>query len=276
MMPQQAAEFKNLRVPFLTGVSKSEPLRPCVNGDHVPFTTRLTVRNAWLSEINRRAQEFTGRFVPGEDLPNAVAIEAFVRTLPRPANAAEQTLLKAALLDLALRWNVYAHARYHGKHRCSCVFAGLETLPRMWRVDPRWDDEVASEWAGACACIGERLRAREDARRLGTVLLEAIRTPGRSAACDVRSMTWTLRRTFQDEFGCTPHEFLTRRRIARAIPLLAKGMKTGIVASEVGYRSKKDLFGALKRLTGLLPSEVQKLSASQLASVVAGLDPTAN
>jgi hypothetical protein len=44
----------------------------------------------------------------------------------------------------------------------------------------------------------------------------------------------------------------------------------------VGYRSKKDLFGALKRLTGLLPSEVQKLSASQLASVVAGLDPTAN
>ena len=89
-------------------------------------------------------------------------------------------------------------------------------------------------------------------------------------------MTWTLRRTFQDEFGCTPHEFLTRRRIARAIPLLAKGMKTRVVASEVGYRSRKNLFGALKKLTGLLPSEVQKLSATDLASVVERLDPTAN
>lgn len=28
-------------------------------------------------------------FVPGEDFPNAAAMEAFVRALPRPANAAE-------------------------------------------------------------------------------------------------------------------------------------------------------------------------------------------
>jgi hypothetical protein len=87
-------------------------------------------------------------FVPGEDFPNAAAMEAFVRTLPRPANAAEQTLLKARLLDLALRWGVYAHARYHGKHRCSCVFTHVESwLGRggwiragtmTWRASGRW------------------------------------------------------------------------------------------------------------------------------------------
>ena len=149
----------------------------------MPFTTGLIVRNGWLSEVNRRSQEFAGMFVPGEDFPNAAAMEAFVRTLPRPANAAEQTLLKARLLDLALRWGVYAHARYHGKHRCSCVFTDVEFLA---------------------------------------------------------------------------------------------GMKTEVVASEVGYRSKKSLFGALKRLTGLLPSDVRRLSAADLAAIVKRMDRAGN
>ena len=216
-------------------------------------STRLTVRNTWLIDINRRSQEFAGRFMPGQDLPDAAAIEAFVRTLPRPPTP-EQTLLKATLLDLALRWSVYAHARYHGEHRSSCVFTAVESLARTWRVDPRWDDDVASEWAAACAGIGERLSAREDARRLASAPIQP--HLGAATIGDGHSKTWTLTRTFSDEFGCTPHGFLARRRIAKAVPLLAQGVKTEVVAYEVGYRSKKSLFGALKRLTGLLPSDV--------------------
>jgi hypothetical protein len=58
--------------------------------------------------------------------------------------------------------------------------------------------------------------------------------------------------------------------------MLAAGEKTEFVALEVGYRSKKDLFGALKRLTGLRPSEVHRLAACEIASIVERLDRARN
>ena len=70
--------------------------------------------------------------------------------------------------------------------------------------------------------------------------------------------------------------FLTRIRIATAVQMLANGGKTEIVASDVGYRSKKDLFGALKQLTGLHPSGVQRLSPNEVTSIVERLNPWRN
>jgi AraC-like DNA-binding protein len=229
-----------------------------------------------LSEVNRRAQEFTGRFVPGEDLPNVDAIESFVRALPRPANAAEQTLLKASLLDLAFRWSVKAHARYHGKHRCPCVFTVLDEFARTWRVEPRWDDQIASRWTAACARIGERLRAREDAHRLAAALADPDHGGRAEASGVTKSDERSLRRTFKDQFGYTPHDFSTRNRIARALPLLADGMKTERVAAGVGYRSKKNFFAALKKLTGLRPSEVRRLGTSELEELIERVTPGAD
>jgi hypothetical protein len=49
-------------------------------------------------------------------------------------------------------------------------------------------------------------------------------------------------------------------------------MKTEVVAFEVGYRSKKGLFSALKRPTGLRPSNVKRLSPTDFASIVERLD----
>jgi len=238
----------------------------------------LTIRRAWLMEVNRRSQEFAGLLVPGEDLPEPEDIDAFVRTLPRAANVAEISLLKARLLDLALRWTVFTHARFHGGRRCCCSFATLEPLAGGWRIDPRWDVAVARQWADACAEIGERLRDRQNARRLASELVERHREHHAltSHAEQLGAAPRALARTFRDEFGCTPHAFLTRVRVARAVPKLASGDKTESVASEVGYRSKKDLFGALRKLTGLRPSEVQRLSAEQVATIVERLEPGRN
>jgi hypothetical protein len=77
-------------------------------------------------------------------------------------------------------------------------------------VDPRWDDDVASEWAMVCAGIGARLSPRQEVRRLATALIQ----PHQGAATTraAQSRAWTLTRTFRDEFGCamqvphpTPH-----------------------------------------------------------------------
>lgn len=229
-------------------------------------------------EINGRLQEFAGRLLPDEESAGPEELEAFVRTLPHAANAAETSLLKAKLLDVVFRWSVYAHTRFHGTHRCPCPFTTLESLARSWKVDPEWDDAVTVEWASACAGVGERLRAREEARRLAAVLVERYqdaRAVG-THADDLSAEPWTLARAFRDEFGCTPHAYLTRIRVAKAVPMLADGDKSEWVASSVGYRSRKDLSGAVKKLTGLMPSEVQRLSARQVASIVERLDPGRN
>jgi hypothetical protein len=81
--------------------------------------------------------------IPGSELPELEQIEAFVRTLPPAANAAETALLKAKLLEIAFRWSLFTHERSHGGGRGSCLFSTLEPLADSWRVDPRWDDEVA-------------------------------------------------------------------------------------------------------------------------------------
>jgi AraC-like DNA-binding protein len=235
----------------------------------------LPVRKRWLAELNRQSQELTRRFVPGEDLPDSEEILAFVRTLPHASNAAETSLLKAVLLDLAFRWSVFAHARFHGGRRCSCLFTTLEPLAESWRVDPQWNGAIAREWAAACAGIGDRLRARQDARRLASLLVERHQDfrPVSTYAERLGAEPWRLARTFLDEFGCTPHAFLTRIRIARAIAKLAEGEKTEGVAGDVGYRSKKDLFGALKKLTGLRPSKVRKLPRLEILSIIERLEP---
>lgn len=235
----------------------------------------LPVRYDWVAEVNRRSQEFARRFVPDEDPPDTQEVQSFIHSLPDAANAAETSLLKGVLLDLAFRWSVFAHARFHGRHRCSCLFTTLEPLAQSWRVDPQWNDTVASEWAAACAGIGQRLRARQDARRLASLLGEHHQDP-RALSIHMKVLgaePWTLVRTFRDEFGCTPHAFLTRIRVARAVAKLAEGEKTEAVASDVGYRSKKDLFGALKTLTGLRPSEVQKLPRLEVLSIIERLEP---
>ncbi len=277
-MPLREINFKKSRVPFLTGLSKTEPRETSVAEALVSLKTQasLPVRSTWLRKLNRRSQEFVGRFVPGGELPASAEIRAFVRTLSPAANAAETSLLKARLLDLAFRWSALAHARFHGNHRCSCLFTTLEPLARTWRGDPVWNDGVAAEWAAACAGIGERLRAREEARRLASVLVERHRDAGAATSHAHGAEVWTVTRTFRDEFGCTPHDFLTRIRIAKAVPMLAMREKTEVVALEVGYRSKKTLFGALKRLTGLRPSEVAHLSSDEIAAIVERLDPARN
>ena len=93
----------------------------------------------------------------------------------------------------------------------------------------------------------------------------------RDARCAVEGAD--VMRTFRDESGCAMHKFLTPHRIATAIPLLAKWLKTEVVASAVGYRSTKNLFGELKKLTGLLPPEWAGSPSRISRAIVERLDP---
>jgi AraC-like DNA-binding protein len=229
----------------------------------------LTVRPEWLREVNRRSQEFVGRLLPNQSLIERQDLETFVRKLPVAAGAAEATLLKARLLELTLRWSAHAHQRFHGSRSCSCLFKALEPLAGTWRVDPEWDARIAAQWTEVFAPIGDGLRNRENARRLAALIAEQYRAVGTVAALveQLSADPRRLAKAFRDEFGCTPHAYLTRVRVAQALDLLGRGVKVEAVALDVGYRSKKDLFQSLRKLTGLLPSDVRRLTRAERSAI---------
>lgn len=69
----------------------------------------------------------------------------------------------------------------------------------------------------------------------------------------------TLRRAFLDRFGMAPREFQTRVRICRAIHLFAVETTDILaVARSVGYRSEKNFYRAVRRVTGLTPARLRE------------------
>jgi len=81
----------------------------------------------------------------------------------------------------------------------------------------------------------------------------------RDLANDTDTHSVRLRREFEEVFGVRPGAYLHLVRVARAVPLFRTFAKVEAIAWEVGYRSKKDFYAALKRWIGLTPTELRAL-----------------
>lgn len=68
-----------------------------------------------------------------------------------------------------------------------------------------------------------------------------------------------FRKTFLEVAGCSPHDYITRRRIQEAQHLLSAGnMSITDVAFELGFSSSQYFSTVFKRITGESPSSYQK------------------
>src|SRR5262249_45379803 len=139
--------------------------------------------------------------------------------------------------------------------------AAWDCLPILTEVDAA-DPRVAFlQWAG---------------RFLAHTEVEHPSTPAQRAATVIRSdprRMWTLRelaelvdihhgrltRQFQKSFGLRPAGYIHLVRISRAVALFRTPAKVEAITSELGYRSKKDFYAALKRWVGLTPTELRAL-----------------
>jgi AraC-like DNA-binding protein len=144
---------------------------------------------------------------------------------------------------------------------CSCHAAAWEHLPTIIHVDDG-DPRIAFwRWAE---------------RFLTHVRTEHPCTPAQRAARLIRSdpgKMWTLRelarsvdthhgrlsRQFEKRFGLRPAAYVHLVRISRAVVLFRTPAKVEAITSEVGYRSRKDFYAALKRWVGLTPTELRAL-----------------
>jgi AraC-like DNA-binding protein len=163
---------------------------------------------------------------------------------------------------------------HHGKSADGCTFdPGVHRL--NVRLDPtgrtRWN--IASSFAAwmreyqhaSDRCHPEVLTARIK-REIEANLhgLMPLRTLARRLACSVAVVE---RRLVQDS-GETVGEYRTRMRTIEALDRLRHTpMKTDAIAREVGWQSRKDLYRAVRRLTGLTPRAVRRLSDSEYSAL---------
>ena len=81
----------------------------------------------------------------------------------------------------------------------------------------------------------------------------------RELAARLRTSRVGLSRQFAATFGMRATEYLHLVRVSRAIALFRSTAKVESIAATLGYRSKKDFYGALKRWTGMTPTELRGL-----------------
>jgi transcriptional regulator GlxA family with amidase domain len=80
------------------------------------------------------------------------------------------------------------------------------------------------------------------------------------------SVRW-ISRQFPRQFGVSPHEYVTKRRLAQAIALLTTtDMKMAAVADAVGFKDKTALFRQFSRMLDTTPGNVRanRLDVAQL------------
>lgn len=107
--------------------------------------------------------------------------------------------------------------------------------------------------------LGKAAGARQEpaglARRLRELLDEGFREKVtlRRAADVIHAHPAHLVRTFSREFGISPHQYLTGRRVDLARRLLLDGMAPGEVAMAVGFCDQSHLNRTFRRLLGTSP-----------------------
>jgi AraC-like DNA-binding protein len=199
------------------------------------------------------------------DLPDiAPLLRHFVQQIELPSDRLHWAVFALAILQSTRAAIARAHHR-QPVYRCGC-------------------DAASGDCAQAVACPG----ATQDAVFVGTCIDRFLAqvaaahspAPAHVAAAVIRNdplHAWTLKelarhfglnpvrlsRQFERAFGVRPGEYLHLVRVASAVALFDTSTKVEAIAMEVGYRSKKDLYGALGRWVGASPTELRVLSSAE-------------
>ena len=80
----------------------------------------------------------------------------------------------------------------------------------------------------------------------------------------VRCSSYRIKRVFKNNFGCTPHQYLTRRRVERAQRLLLMSDDSLTrIAAECGFVSQSHLSYLFHRIVGERPGRWRRIQVRQ-------------
>lgn len=199
-----------------------------------------SVRREWLYEAARASQEVLCE-VRASALDTHQVLKSLMR-LPEAATPLERLIFQGLVLDVLLGC-VGDPSQSRAECTRSLVRGVLETA---LRPAPLLDSPAH--------------RAADLIRKNYAYPLNAIRV-ARAVGCNQSR----LRRLFKDEIGISMRGFHTHARVAQALALFAAGpTKTTAIARCVGYRSDKDLYRALRDVTGCRPAALRLMSSESI------------
>lgn len=222
----------------------------------------VAIRLEWLHRVTEICQIFVGRLSVMHTSPSRQAIGEFLSRLPAPSSTAETLVLRWLLAELAVRFVAMVHARAPTRCLTSCCLVPFaEVLGRSGSrlADPR---PAVLEYLDCVIPLRRRLSPNAAVAQQIKEFLDhhyrdhmTMRTLARRFAQTPRSAL----NVFRHRFGLSPHEYLTRVRVQQAVGVLVQtDLKVEAIALMVGYRSKKDLYRAIRRLTELSPDQVRR------------------
>ena len=205
--------------------------------------------------IVRACQLASGPLVDAADYWAAIgALSLRLDESPAPSSAADALVAVQVLRRFAARLGVAAHSAMHSAaDAAQCLFnvaacaISVDLDPERataWRPGKEFAAWLNRFRRESERCHGARLSERAK-RLIAAEFRKNVTTAAlaRSLGCSAT----VLEREFARRWGCTPAEYRTRVRVVHALPALRyPADKVDAIAREVGWKSKKDLYRAVR------------------------------
>ena len=195
--------------------------------------------------------------------------------IPRALLYTDAAVASSILISFTVNLGTAIHQGLHRTGKIeSCSFHADAYGPPLWidRTNPSaWNPgDVVTVWAQR---FGDGLGRTHDllAERTRAQLQQnpAQRIPMSALARDAAASASVVHRRFVSTVGETPLQYRTRRRVLAAIPLIRQGLKIDAVAAAVGWKTRKDLYRALRMVAHLSPAQIKRLQEREAGDLLA-------
>ena len=213
----------------------------------------------WVARTEAVMREIADELALADTTDFLSIIRRLIDRIEAPPDPSCRVRLHLMLVDLC---GSIVHAIHARDEPCSCHAAAWEHLAIVTRLDDCHPRTAFQNWAEPFV---SHVTASHPA------------TAAQAAAALIRAdpgKAWTLpqlagsggaphgrlSRQFKKVFGVRPAAYVHLVRVSRSVVLFRTSAKVEAIARDVGYRSKKDFYAALKRWVGLTPAELRKLN----------------
>jgi AraC-like DNA-binding protein len=219
------------------------------------------VRPDWAFALVAASQRLIGEATLSD--PSALPRLASTHLLDfaPPTTPAEMLFARSLLFEVSARLGESLHQVCHRGLDGRCGFEPGRVAEACWRDRGQAPARAVLAWAERYAAAFEdehplRPLARQAADWIGTHLAAARNVT--TIARELGARPAQLRRAVRREFGVSVRVYVERRRVEAALDLLGRTpMKVEAVAREVGYRSKKSLYRAIRVARGTTPGLIR-------------------
>lgn len=215
----------------------------------------------WIARTRARVSDISEQVTSTDVSEMNARLLPIVSAIDAPADPWHAAWLTLLLIDVCHQILEAVHHRQSSDETCAChryLWTRIAEFTRATDRDPR---DSFREWLDAFGRQWNREHAPAAAERAAALMradpANAWRLRELSRATGAPSAR--LRHSFIARYGLRPSAYLQLVRVARAVDLFRAGTKVEAIAWDVGYRSKKDLYGALKRWVGATPTELRAL-----------------